>query len=120
MYEAPVQKGNTAILQQIDRNFNRDRTAYQAPSNQYQPVPENKQDSIYVVMDGTDSIQQLQNTGGQAMVQVVGHPEEGVDDEGIYFQEPCGGEIGFYDSFEEYEEDYAEMSTPSEHLQSVS
>ena len=114
MYEAPVQKGNTAIFQQIDRNFNRER-AYQAPINQYQPVPENRQDSIYVVMDGTESIQQLQN-----IEVLVSHPEESVDDEGIYFQEPSGGEIGFYDSFQEYEEDYAEMTTPSEHLRSVS
>ena len=114
VYEAPVQKGNTAILKQIDRDFKREES-HRTPANQYQSVPERKQESIYVVMDGADSIQD--KARGQAVV--MNYPEDG-DEEPIYFQEPSGGEIGFYDSFDDCEEDYAEMSTPSEHLRSVS
>ena len=126
VYEAPVQtRGNTAILGQLDKNFERKGDSYEIPVSKNDgryhivtTIPERRsQDSIYVAMEGVETIP-TKSTGipGES-----NYPKE----QAIYqdpdeYQEPDG--IAYHDSFEitdEFDEDYAEMTAPAQPNQAV-
>lgn len=112
MYEAPTQRANTAIFNQLDKDL-RKRGEYEIPISKER----NSQESVYVDMEGArSSIPAKFNE----YVTTTCHPEfQAGQGETFCFQESDG--IPYYDSFDEYDdsEDYAEMSTSSDAIQTV-
>ena len=128
MYEAPIKtRGNTAILGQLDKSFKRHGDSYEVPVSKNDgryhivtTIPERRsQDSIYVAMEGIESIP-TKSAG-------YGYPVEHGAEQAIYqdpdeYQEPDHG-IAYHDSFEitdEIDEDYAEMIAPEQTNRTVS
>lgn len=108
--EAPTQRANTAIFSQLDKGLK--KREYEIPINKERK----SQESIYVDMEGARSSIPAKTE----YITPTSHPEFKADEtEPLYHQESDG--VPYYDSFDEYDdsEDYTEMSTSSDVIQTV-
>ena len=123
VYEAPTKtRGNTAILGQLDKTFKRSGNSYEIPVSKNDghyrivtTIPERRsQDSIYVAMEGVESVPS--KSAGYNYPEVDGPgAEQAIYQDPDEYQEPDHG-IAYHDSFEitdEFDEDYAEMIAPA-------